>query len=247
MKEWDYSKNTEDPYYLSYNSKEKYWWTCSSCQESWQTSLQKRAIGRSCPYCTNKKVKAGVNDFKSKYPIIALEWDYDKNSIRPEEVLSGSNKKYWWICLRKHSWQASPNSRGAGNRNCRKCCFLKNKQQESLSRFLKNLNLEYIEGDRTIIAPYEIDFLIEKEKIAIEFNGEYWHSEKIISQKHNMSSIDYHEKKLKLCQEKEYSLIFVWEKDWMENQELVKQSLERVILHKEEVPLLFRRLNSTLD
>ena len=54
-----------------------------------------------CPYCSNKKVGYG-NDLKTNYPEIAKEWNYEKNSIRPEEVVPLSVKKAWFKCKNNH-------------------------------------------------------------------------------------------------------------------------------------------------
>jgi hypothetical protein len=46
------------------------------------------------------------------YPKIASEWHPNKNKkIKPEDISKGSDKKYWWVCLKGHEWRASPNSR----------------------------------------------------------------------------------------------------------------------------------------
>lgn len=39
--------------------------------------------------------------------MVLNEWDYDKNTILPEEVLAGSAKKVWWKCKQGHSFEQS--------------------------------------------------------------------------------------------------------------------------------------------
>lgn len=56
-------------------------------------------------------------------PILAKEWNYDRNApLTPDEVTSGSNKKVWWICSTcKHEWQTSIYNRTHNIRGCPQC------------------------------------------------------------------------------------------------------------------------------
>jgi DNA-directed RNA polymerase subunit RPC12/RpoP len=47
---------------------------------------------------------------------LAEEWD-EKNLIKPSQVISGSNKKFWWRCKRdnSHQWEAAVSSRVKGS------------------------------------------------------------------------------------------------------------------------------------
>lgn len=65
------------------------------------------------------------NSIVDKRPDIAKEWDYNKNgSIKPEYILCGNSRKYFWICPQGHSYQASPNHRCHGT-NCPYCALKK--------------------------------------------------------------------------------------------------------------------------
>lgn len=56
--------------------------------------------------CTLKKLFSGANDWTSRYPTTAMQWDTGKNGCAPEEACSGSLRRYWWRCKKGHSWQA---------------------------------------------------------------------------------------------------------------------------------------------
>lgn len=56
-----------------------------------------------------------------KFPQIASEWDYEKNSLTPEQVSWGSSLKAWWKCPQGHSWQTTVNARTNTNRGCPYC------------------------------------------------------------------------------------------------------------------------------
>lgn len=64
-----------------------------------------------------------------------------------------------------------------------------------------------ISGDRSLIAPYEIDILLPDLKLAIEYNGSYWHS---------FYPLSYHLNKLNMCNEKGFELWFIYDFDDME-------------------------------
>lgn len=60
------------------------------------------------------------NNLVYLYPELAQQWDSDKNTIPPDQVLPGSHKKAWWICDKGHSWAAVIKSRASG-RKCPYC------------------------------------------------------------------------------------------------------------------------------
>ena len=44
------------------------------------------------------------------------QWDTEKNlPLTPGQVTFGSGKKIWWLCERKHSWDAAVSSRVKGS------------------------------------------------------------------------------------------------------------------------------------
>lgn len=102
-KEWNYKKNLITPLDITPGSSKKVWWICNKGHE-YECAINGRKRGNGCPYCANKKVNL-ENCLKSKFPNIALEWDYNKNDLTPLEVLPGSTKKVYWICSKNHSYE----------------------------------------------------------------------------------------------------------------------------------------------
>ncbi len=121
-REWNYEKNGElTPSDVTSSSNKKIWWKCSVGHE-WQTSLNSRARGSGCPYCTGQKVLAGFNDLQTRFPSIAEEWNNEKNiDIRPTDVTSGSNRKVWWKCTKGHEWQTTIVNRTSRGGKCPYC------------------------------------------------------------------------------------------------------------------------------
>lgn len=46
-----------------------------------------------------RKMPVAGNSLQECYPEIALEWDFDKNQLKPKEVNKSSAEKYWFKCL----------------------------------------------------------------------------------------------------------------------------------------------------
>lgn len=78
-------------------------------------------------------------------------------------------------------------------------------------------------SNRKLIKPFEIDIILEDIKLCIEFNGDYWHSTKIVNDKF------YHLNKLKMCLEMGYGLIQIRENDWNRKKETIKGKLFNII------------------
>lgn len=96
------------------------------------------------------------------------------------------------------------------------------------------------ENCRSLIAPYEVDFYLETVNSAIEFNGDYWHSDRFLLANHGMTAEEYHKMKLQLCSEKNVALLFVWESDWMNRKVLVQSAVENFLVCSDIQPLLTR-------
>lgn len=91
---------------------------------------------------------------------------------------------------------------------CRKChpSPTSPMTHEVLRRKLIESGTEFIENSRRHIRGYELDFVLEKHGVAIEFNGNYYHSER-----GGDKTKDYHLTKTKLAHENGLRLIHVFE------------------------------------
>ena len=121
-KEWNYEKNYPlTPDKVSAHSNHKVWWKCKKGHE-WQAIIGNRIKGDSkCPYCSNRKVLIGFNDLATTHPELANEWHYEKNTIKPTEVVAGSNKKVWWKCSKcGYEWETQIENRASGS-GCIQC------------------------------------------------------------------------------------------------------------------------------
>jgi hypothetical protein len=88
--------------------------------------------------------------------------------------------------------------------------------------YIKSFNLDIIQSDKTILNGKELDIYIPDKKIAIEFDGDYWHSAVF---KHPT----YHQEKTIACISKGIHLIHIFEYEWR-NQE-VRDKIKAYIKH----------------
>lgn len=116
LEEWDYEKNDKlgiKPENVVLNSTKMIHWKCKNGHE-WTTTLNNRARGSNCPYCSGRYAISGENDIATLFPELLKEWDYSKNTIKPDEVTKGTHKKIWWICSNNHSYEATIPARRRG-------------------------------------------------------------------------------------------------------------------------------------
>lgn len=113
--EWNYEMNGNlRAEHFAANSHKKVWWKCQKGHE-WQAPIGNRNIGRGCPYCAGQKVLKGENDLQTVNPVLANEWNYEKNNgLTPMDVMPNSSKKVWWKCSKGHEWQATIGRRNSG-------------------------------------------------------------------------------------------------------------------------------------
>lgn len=102
-------------------------------------------------------------------------------------------------------------------------------QQRELTEFIKGLVGDVIVNDRTVISPLEIDIVIPTLRIAVEYNGVYFHSDAFnsgsIGAAPHKDPQSRHLHKTLLCAKKGYRLIHVFEDEWVHKKDIVKSKL----------------------
>ena len=160
----------------------------------------------------------------------------------PKEEYTGWNKTYRWKCNKcgnefeqkiyttnhvkecphlPHCWKCYPRLSG------------ESKAELELFNFIKEFAPNVRRHDKTIIGPYELDVVIDELKLAIEFNGDYWHSIECWLEHHDNLDEYYsrHLNKVLETNKKGYRLIHIWEN----NQDEIKNKLIDIFQNKENL------------
>lgn len=121
-------------------------------------------------------------------------------------------------------------------------CFPKksgtSKYEEELADFVTALlPTEKIERhNKTVMSGLELDIFIPTKKIAIEFDGIYWHSE-IGGAKYK----NYHLNKTKKCEASGITLIHIFEDEWLYKKDIIKNKLTYLLRQDNFVTLYARK------
>lgn len=205
---------------------------------SFEQSLINHYRGRGCPRCGKLSMaevqKLSKDDFLKKARFVhGDEYEYDLSTYE-------NYRSKVRITCKKHGvfFQSAENhySSGAG---CPSCAVRNSKGERGIVDLIQSLGFKCQTSDRNLIKPLELDIVIPELKIAIEYNGLLWHSELYGRDKW------YHHDKTKMCNEKGYRLIHIWEDEWKTNNDLQIRFLKHQLGVSDVNRLFARRCNFT--
>jgi len=120
---------------------------------------------------------------------------------------------------------------------CPKCFPRSISSYESeIQNFILTLpNIDIDTNNRTFLSNNkEIDILIRNKKIAIEFDGLYYHSDKFMIDK------NYHLDKMIECEKLGYMLIHIFEDEWIYKKEIVKSRIKQIMSISDSIKIYAR-------
>ena len=178
--------------------------------------------------------------------------------LKPDEITSKSDKKAWWICESyKHSWMTTVYNRTGLGSKCPHCINRISKQEDEVADFIKNYLHDNYVNIKTVMRRSitfkkiyevkkldpdtvltdclqshlrkELDIYISELGFAVEYDGDYWHSDEVVMKTKGMTNAEAHSIKQSLCQQANITLMFITEHDWLHDTENVKQMITRMI------------------
>ena len=222
-------------------SSKKLLWRCKKGHEWWaEPSSRSGSNGRSaCPQCVaeSRGDSYYTAPLSVTHPELAKQVSPD-SPIKATEVTAGSSKKLLWRCEKGHEWWAETGSRSNPNEptNCPNCSRSQHSSrgEQQLAEFVESLlpsNIEVVRNDRTVITPYELDVYVPELKVAFEYNGDYWHSDKVVTANHKnfKSAREYHLHKFNQAATNGVKLMFVKESTWKKQQDAVKAKIAAIV------------------
>jgi len=196
----------ERPEYYTYSSSQQFYWYCRKCKGSWQAVIRSRhPEDKGCPYCKNRILLKGYNDLQTRFPLIALDWDYEENSpLTPSDILWCSSNKVSWLCsVCGHKWKAMVWPRTKKDYGCPKCvrAYQTSYPEQVIYYYVKTYFPDALNRDKTTIGS-ELDIYIPSIKTAIEYDS-----------KLHKRVLEKDMAKNKICKDKGIRLIRVLESD----------------------------------
>ena len=172
--------------------------------------------GCGCPKCKGTKKRKTLENFINEANLIHNnKYDYSVSEY------DSARLKVKIICPEHGVFeqQADSHLRGCG---CPKCSFLYTKKEQEIKDFLKTLNVNIIENDKSILNGLELDIFLPDHNIAIEFDGLYWHNE-------IYKTSNFHLNKTELALKKGITLIHIFEDEWDFKQDIVKSRIKNFL------------------
>ena len=96
------------------------------------------------------------------------------------------------------------------------------REESSLYDYIKELSNNVIQSDKNILNGHELDIFLPDKKIAIEYDGLYWHCEL-------NKETTYHLKKTETCEKQGIQLIHVFEDEWLAKPDIVKSRINGLL------------------
>jgi hypothetical protein len=129
------------------------------------------------------------------------------------------------ICKIHGEFNQTPESHIKQRSGCQSCGarITVSKDEVEIYNFVKSLVPTAIQTDRSIIYPKELDVVIPSHKLAIEFNGVYWHNDSV-----NKNTQRHLEKRLQ-CEKEGYRLISIRSDIWKERQPQIKSIIKNAL------------------
>jgi hypothetical protein len=184
--EWNYECNEGRPEDFTVGSSKVKWFKCSK-GHYWKVAIGEREK-YGCGYCSGRWATK-ENNLKVVFPEIAKLWDYKLNTDRPEDHTPRSENVKWWKCQFGHkSYEKSiaKHTPNISNKNyipsgCPQCQLTPRSRDEIylLFELMLFFNIDPEDHKIKLTRLEDVDIILRDEKIIIEYDGYYWHKNRI--------------------------------------------------------------------
>ena len=142
------------------------------------------------------------------------------------------------ICHKHGPFLQTPKVHKLGS-GCSRCSNRMSQPEFDIITFIQSLDIGVIHGDWDTIPPQEIDIVIPSLQIGIEYCGLYWHSSA------KEKPVDYHVDKLNAANNASYELITLFEDEWLNSPDGVRDKLLNLIQPHEYLNVTVRGVKTT--
>lgn len=188
--------------------------------------------GSGCKQCAVEKQRMTTEEFIDKATIIhGGKYDYCESKVTKTkdhvDIICPIHGKY--------KQKVESHLKGSG---CPKCGKVKSNGEDLLYEFICGLiGKDKVERRNRKILPNnkELDIYISSKRLAIEYNGVYWHSEKF------GKGQNYHLDKLNECNKKHIKLIQIFEDEFFDHTDIVYSKIRHALGKSEGLTKIYAR------
>ncbi|WP_182004671.1 zinc-ribbon domain-containing protein [Priestia aryabhattai] len=147
---------------------------------------------------------------------LSSEWDYESNSLKPNEIIYSSKQKVYWKCKKcKYKWKSTLITKIKNVNDCPMCAA--SKGEKRIAKFLNEHDIDFINQYKfkDLLGingyPLKFDFGIfnSKDELInlIEYDGEFHYKEKATDLESHLTIVEHDERKNIYCKENNLNLI----------------------------------------
>lgn len=194
--EWAQDLNGDvTPFDVKYGAQRPFFWRCSICNDYVWEALPYNRIkdGSFVLGCWNCRMSGPNNPYrvphgggylKDTRPDLAAEFDEEKNlkdlGITIDTIATYSGLDVWWRCPEGHSYHTTVNHRATRGDGCGICAVRSHVSfpEKAIFHYIKRVFNDAKDNAHPKIGKLgamEFDIWIKSKKVAIEYDGEYWH------------------------------------------------------------------------
>lgn len=207
-------------------NKEKYGGNAPACSKKVVLKAKQTNILRYGEQYTQVFNERSKQSLLKKYGIINVSQLHIDQQTR--DLLNDKNFLYEQHVKKQQSLQKIARDLNVSDTTVNRCLkkhnihperFYSSDGEIQIKQFLAEHNISFLSNVKNIISPFELDIYIPEYKLAIEYNGLFWHSEA------NGKTSSYHLQKTIECEKKGIRLIHIFEDEWRDQQQKCKDTL----------------------